>query len=300
VKILVTGATGFVGGHFVKRLIQENHEVHVLIRPTSNLSAFEDNADPVKVHRFNGSTDGMIDLVREANPDVVAHLAALYIGEHQSDDVENLVNSNLLFPVQLAEAMSVNKVQKMINVGTSWQHFDDAEFNPVNLYAATKQAYRALLRYYVETSETRIIHLELFDTYGPDDHRGKLFSLLDGIRKSGDKIAMSPGEQRLDPVYIDDVIDAFMIALEQLNIESFDTTHGQETYSVCTGAPVSLRELVKVYEDVIGQSLDIEWGGREYRAREVMLPWSLGGTLPGWAPRISLVNGIRRTLQDDV
>jgi nucleoside-diphosphate-sugar epimerase len=242
----------------------------------------------------------MIDLVREADPDVIAHLAALYIGEHQPDDVEDLVKSNLLFPVQLAEAMSVNKVQKMINVGTSWQHFEDAEFNPVNLYAATKQAYRALLRYYVETSGIRVIHLELFDTYGPDDRRGKLFSLLDSVKKSGDRIAMSPGEQRLDPVYIDDVINAFMVALELLNTEAFGTSHRQETYSVCTGAPISLIELVNVYEDVVGQSLDIEWGGREYRAREVMQPWSLGGTLPGWAPRISLVDGIRRTLQDDV
>jgi nucleoside-diphosphate-sugar epimerase len=203
----------------------------------------------------------------------------------------------VLFSTQLAEAMAANSVTKIINVGTSWQHYEDDDYNPVNLYAATKQAFRAMLKYYIEVFGFRVINLELFDTYGPNDQRGKLFALLDNLRKGGDTIGMSPGAQRLDPIYIDDVTEAFIIALERLESGSVSD---EETYSVGSGRSIQLRELVKIYEDETGVTLNIEWGGRPYRTREVMQPWSRGVALPGWSPRTSLREGIRRILQADV
>lgn len=293
-RILVTGATGFVGGHLVRRLLRERHEIHVLTRPGTDLLKFGDELDQVSSHPHCGSTEDMISLVRDAQPDAVIHLASLFLGEHGPDDVDELVRSNILLSVQLAEAMAANGVRLLINVGTSWQHYDDEDYNPVNLYAATKQAFRALLKYYVEVRQVRVVNLELFDTFGPNDRRGKLFSLLERLRSGGDSIGMSPGAQRLDPVYIDDVVEAFIIALERLRSGA---VQAEETYSVCSGDPIQLKELVKIYEDEAGVTLNIEWGGRPYRAREVMQPWSRGVTLPGWSPRISLPEGIRRINQ---
>jgi len=167
----------------------------------------------------------------------------------------------------------------------------------VNLYAATKQAYRSILRYYIETANLKVINLELFDTYGPNDQRGKLFALLDRLRTSGDTLAMSPGDQQLDPVYIDDVSEAFIAALKRLRS---DVVQDEETYSVRSQNPIKLKDLVKTYEDVAGSILKIEWGGRPYRAREVMAPWSRGETLPGWSSTITLQEGIKRILDSDV
>ncbi|MCH7971559.1 MAG: NAD-dependent epimerase/dehydratase family protein, partial [Chloroflexi bacterium] len=135
-RILVTGATGFVGGHLVKRLLLEKHEIHVLTRPSTDLSKFGDELDRVSSHPHYGSTEDMISLLRDAQPDAVIHLASLFLGEHKPDDVDELVRSNVLLSVQLAEAMAANGVQKLINVGTSWQHYDGENYNPVNLYAA--------------------------------------------------------------------------------------------------------------------------------------------------------------------
>ena len=296
-RILVTGGTGFVGGHLITRLLREKHEVHALTRPSTDLSKFGDNLNRISSHRHHGTTADMITLVRDAQPDAVIHLASLFLGEHKPEDVDELVSSNVLLSNQLAEAMVVNEVKQFINVGTSWQHHEDEDYNPVNLYAATKQAFRALLRYYVEVHQFRVVTLELFDTYGPNDQRGKLFALLDNLRKNGGDIAMSFGAQRLDPVYIDDVCRAFIIALDRLRSE---IVQGEETYSICTGDPVHLKELVAIYEKEIGRNLDIAWGGRAYRTREVMQPWSRGATLPGWSPIVSLQEGIRRIVQTDV
>ena len=296
-RVLLTGATGFVGGYLVKRLLKERHEVHVLVRPTTDLALFGNDLDRIVSHRHHGTTEGMVELVRNAQPDAVMHLASLFLGEHQSTNVDDLIASNVLLSTQLAEAMAVNEVQLLINVGTSWQHYEDGRYNPVNLYAATKQAYRSILRYYIEAANLKVINLELFDTYGPNDQRGKLFALLDRLRTSGDTLAMSPGDQQLDPVYIDDVSEAFIAALKRLRS---DVVQDEETYSVRSQNPIKLKDLVKTYEDVAGSILKIEWGGRPYRAREVMAPWSRGETLPGWSSTITLQEGIKKILDSDV
>ena len=296
-RVLVTGATGFVGGHLVKRLLKERHEVHVLVRPTTDLALFGNDLDHIISHRHHGTTEGMVELVRNVQPDAIMHLASLFLGEHQPTNVDDLIASNVLLSTQLAEAMAVNEVQLLINVGTSWQHYEDGDYNPVNLYAATKQAYRSILRYYIETANLKVINLELFDTYGPNDQRGKLFALLDRLRTSGDTLAMSPGDQQLDPVYIDDVSEAFIAALKRLRS---DVVQDEETYSVRSQNPIKLKDLVKTYEDATSSTLNIEWGGRPYRAREVMVPWSRGETLPGWSSTVTLQEGIKRILDSDV
>ena len=292
-KILVTGATGFVGGHLVRRLLNNQYEVHVLIRPETD----QEPLKPTIVHTHLGSTQNMIETIQDVQPDAVIHLASLFIGEHESGDIEDLIKSNVILSTQLVEAMSVNGVCPLINVGTSWQHYAGADYNPVNLYAATKQAFRSLLSFYLETSDLRVINLELFDTFGPNDRRDKLFNLLNRLRVTGDTISMSPGYQYLDPIYIDDVCDAFLVALKRLNLGQVKRS---ETYSVCSEESIQLRELVKIYENVSNTKLNVEWGGRPYRAREVMQPWSEGATLPGWSPKVSIEYGIKMLLQSYV
>ena len=296
-RVLVTGATGFVGGRLVKRLLDERHEVHVVVRPSTDLNAFGEDLHRLVIHRHSATTKSMIQIIESAYPDAVIHVASLFLGEHKSENVDDLIRSNVLLSTQLTEAMAVNGVSLLINVGTSWQHFEDADYNPVNLYAATKQAFRSILSFYVETGNLKVINLELFDTFGPDDQRGKLFALLDQLRKSGESLAMSPGEQQIDPIYIDDVSEAFVVALNRLRTGQVES---EETYSVRSDNPVQLRELAMVYEEVTGATLNIEWGGRPYRAREVMQPWSRGETLPGWSTKISLREGIEKVTESDV
>jgi len=292
-KILVTGTTGFIGGHLVRRLLNDRHEIHALTRPETDQNPLESTI----VHTHLGSTQNMIEIMEAAKPDAVIHLASLFIGEHKSADVEALINSNVVLSTQLAEAMSVNEVRLLINVGTSWQHYADADYNPVNLYAATKQAFRSVLSFYLETSDLRVINLEVFDTFGPNDQREKLFNLLNRLRVTGETISMSPGNQFLDPIYIDDVCDAFLVALKRLQSGQVKRS---ETYSVRSDDPIQLKELVKIYEKVSNIKLNVEWGGRPYRAREVMHPWSGGVTLPGWSPKISVEEGVKKLLKSYV
>lgn len=288
---LVTGATGFVGSHLTRRLVNEGWDVHTIIRPQSSLDSIQDIIENLTVHKHCGTTERMHDIVAEAKPVVVFHLASLFLAQHQARDIEPLIKSNILFGTQLLEAMVTNRVYRLINTGTSWQHYNDEDYNPACLYAATKQAFETILKFYLETTPLKAITLKLFDTYGPDDQRPKLFNLLKKATEEHKPLVMSPGEQLISVVYIDDVVNAFILSAERLL-----TNEGRqyEDYAVSYEKPMKLKDLVEIYQKVTGKSLTIEWGGRSYRPREVMVPWRKGKLLPGWTPKICLEDGIKR------
>lgn len=105
---------------------------------------------------------------------------------------------------------------------------------------------------------------------------------------------MSPGEQLIDLVYVDDVIQACLLSAKWLMENKVSS---MEEYAISSGNPISLKELIAVYGQTIGKPLSIEWGRRSYRAREVMMPWNTwnkGKRLSGWKPKIGLAEGIKR------
>ncbi len=284
-RALITGATGFIGSALVARLVADGWEVHGLVR--------EDGL-PVPpglaAHVIDGTTESIVSAVAVAAPDVTFHLASLFLADHAPEQVEPLVATNVLFGAQLLEAVSLARCDKVVNTGTVSQHFRGAEYDPASLYAATKQAFEAVAVYYVQARGFRVTTLELFDTYGPDDPRPKLFSLLRRAARTGETLAMSPGEQLIDYVYIDDITAAFALAAERLLAGE---AIGHERFEVRTGAPRPLREIVEVYTRVVGRTVPVRWGARPYREREMMVPWSGGVGLPGWRATVGLEDGIR-------
>jgi nucleoside-diphosphate-sugar epimerase len=102
---------------------------------------------------------------------------------------------------------------------------------------------------------------------------------------------MSPGEQLIDLVHIEDVIDAFLHSAG-LVIEQHE---GYMRYGISSGNPIRLIDLVAAFEEVTGLKLPIAWGSRSYRPREVMIPWTNYMTLPGWQPRVPFAKGIQQT-----
>lgn len=289
-RALVTGSTGFIGSNLVRRLVSEGWETHVLIRPTSDFDQIEDIKNKINFHYYSGEVESLVNIIKEIKPTVVFHLASLFLANHSSEDIDRLISSNILFPAQLIEAMAKNDCRNLINTGTSWQHYNSNEFNPVNLYSATKQAFEDILAFYIKAKSIKCITLKLFDTYGPKDSREKLIKTLINISASGETLSMSPGEQQIDLVYIDDVVDAFILAAHRL-MQGKVSSH--EQYSVSTGAPISLRDLVNILSEVFVRPINVAWGARPYRPREVMVPWVGGVWLDGWYPKFTLDKGLR-------
>lgn len=295
-KAIVTGATGFVGSNLCKFLIKNDWEVSVITRPSSDYSNISSVINEIDVFEYDGQIERLINYFNEKNVDVVFHLASLFIAEHESNQIDGLVDSNIKFGLHILEAMKESKTKLLINTGTSWQHYHTNEYNPVDLYAATKQAFENLIKYYVEAEHIRVITLKLFDTYGESDTRPKLINLLHKFADENKELNMSPGEQVLDLVHIDDVVKAYLKAYEHLN-SSISIKYDE--FGVASGREVKLKDLISIFEEVTNKKINVNWGGREYRKREVMRLWNGYKILPNWECHIKLEDGIKNMYREN-
>lgn len=291
---LVTGATGYIGRNLVEKLKASGRSVIAVVRPESNTSWLKDNGIEI-VYYTKKSADFFLQ-IKAARPSTVFHLASHVVVDHKTSDINDLVESNILFGLELAEACNDAGCKSFINTGTYWQNFNSDDYNPVCLYAATKQAYQDILKFYADAKNFRICTLKLYDVYGPNDVRKKILNLIKDAMRNKIPLSMSPGMQRVNFVYIDDVVNAFLIAEQRM----INCDHGCfEEFAVRYSEDVSLVELVSLISNLTKYNLPIQFGSRPYRSREVMIPWS-GVPLPGWEPKIDLRTGMAEFFAEEI
>ena len=283
-KALVTGGTGFIGSHLVKRLINENNTVALVTRPSTKLP------DGVTGITDDGSVESLTEAVTAFDPDVCFHLATNFIGVHTPADVNALVESNVGFGTRVAQACSAVDDVAFVNVGTVWQHHDARSYGPTSLYSATKQAFQDIVQFYAEVHSLRVVNLELADTYGPHDPRRKLVQLLMETAINNGKLEMSPGKQLINLVHVDDAVNALVDAPSLASTDA-------PSFSVPSNEPLDLIHLVERVSQVCEKPIDIVFGAREYRPREMMTSWQYAPPLPNWKANISLTDGLRSLWQ---
>lgn len=284
-RILVTGATGFIGTNLTREL-RKNNDLFIL-------GQFE--GDPEKLGLpgivMTDDLQRLADYIKANGIEGIIHLASLYLTVHTPDQVKDLVSSNVYFGTAVLEAASLaGTVKWFLNTGSIWQNYNTkgTEYNPVNLYAATKQAFIDMAKYYSDVFGIKFCTLKLCDTYGPNDTRRKIFKLFKDYSESGEILKMSPGEQLIDLIYITDIIAGFTQLAELL---ASDTELAGE-YVLTSGRQIPLKELAQLFCKVSGRKLNIDWGGRPYRDREVMVPWK-GMPVPGWESKVKVEEGIK-------
>ena len=292
-RVLITGITGYIGSNLA-RVLLPYCQIYGLVRKPVNLEYISDIKDRIQLLAFDGSYDSIEANIRDSQPDLVFHLAAFCSGSSTAAGAPTLIDSNIVFGGYLLGAMAAVKVPALVYASTIWEHFGAKEYCPLNLYAATKHAFSDLTAYYTDAGLLRAVRLVLSDTYGPNDHRPKVLNLIKQAAQSGELLELSDGRQDYDVVYINDVVQAFCQAGELL-LQNLDWKH--ETFQVCSPEPLSLFETVDRMLRINGLSLNVGWGKRSNEGREIRKAIRLYPTLPGWAAKVSLTEGLKMFYQ---
>lgn len=279
-RVLVTGGTGFIGTQLVRRLVADGHAVYVLVRP-ENRAASPNTAvitDP-------GAAAPLAELIVGRGIRTCFHLATKFVAQHSAADISGLIESNIGLGTRVAEAFRGSGAT-FVNVGTAWQHVAGASYRPASLYAATKQAFADVLRYYADAG-LRVVNLKLFDTYGPNDPRQKLVGLLLRAAATGATLEMSPGDQLINLLHVDDVVAGLVAAAGAPDGDSHD-------WALSADAAITIRQLTALVAEVTGRPVNVHFGAKPYRPIEMFEPWDAGPVLERWTPRIPLEEGLRQ------
>src|SRR5947208_3129882 len=110
---LLTGATGFIGSNLVRMLLDHHWRVHAIVRPQSHKKIIKSFGKSVIFHVVDGSIESIDRAVKKSHPDMVIHLASLFLAQHEPADIDPLFNSNLVFPTKLVESMTRHNVRNL-------------------------------------------------------------------------------------------------------------------------------------------------------------------------------------------
>lgn len=290
--ILLTGATGFVGTNFILQL-HKKYNIIALVRKTSNIEKIKNYC---KIYYCDESFDSIESIFKKEKIDGVVHLAALVPSTiNPINDISKLIEANITFGSFLLQIVNQYKISFFINTATFGSYCNSLEYRPATLYASIKKAFEDIMYYYTLISKSVFTNLLLFNVYGPNDEK-YLFSFLQKISNTNEELLMGDGSQIVDYSHVYDVVDAFdcLIKLIQKDPEFCKN----KIFSLKGKERKSLKEVVTLYEEVLGKKLNITWGARSRRELEIMQPWEGGENLPNWEQKISLREGFIKMINE--
>lgn len=282
-NILITGATGFLGSNIIKELITENYNVIALKRSFSNTYRIDDIAD--NINSYNIDQISLENIFAENKIDIIIHCATNY-GRRDIEPL-SLIQANLTMPLQLLELGKKTRVNCFINTDTILD-------KRVSYYSLSKNQFREWLELYAKEMICLNVALEHF--YGPYDDNTKFVSyIIESILNNAKKINLTEGEQERDFIYIDDVVDAFITIIK--NIENL--RKGFLRYEIGTGQSIKLKNFVKLVKSIV-QNNDtvLNFGAIPYRENEVMSSKADITEICKlkWKPKYTLEEGLLRTI----
>jgi nucleoside-diphosphate-sugar epimerase len=285
----ITGVTGFLGSHLARALVRRGWEVHGLKRSTSDLSRLRDLAGRLTLHDVDrGPLDGLLPARK---PDAVIHLATNY--GRQDEPASHVVAANVVFPLALLEWAVRGGVRTFVNAATTYT----LDYKYLQAYTLSKQQFAEWARLRTPPG-MRFVNLRLYHPYGPGDHASKFVpQMIRSCLASDGDIALTPGEQRKDFLYVQDVVSAVHTLLETPG----RLPGGFVTLDCGSGRAVSVREFVETVHRLSGSRSALRFGALPYRENEIMFSQADPAALRalGWEPRVSLEQGIQNILRED-
>jgi nucleoside-diphosphate-sugar epimerase len=290
-KIIVTGASGFLGS-WVCRVLAQSHEVIALVRPTSDLFRLS-GINNLKVMPVE--TKQWPNYILETKPDALVLADWWGVGNKDRNDVRQYENIGRM--CELATAAKEAKTATIIGVGSqaelgpvSNDITEELPDQPTTKYGFAKAESRLKLRNILKHSNTRFVWIRIFSTYGPLDTGNWLIPQTVDSLLSREVMKLTKGEQAWSYLHAFDLAKGFQTVLESSSIEGIVNVGNPQT--------INLKEAVLEIAGNLGAKNLLDFGAVEYRPDQVMKlkPLCEKLTRAGWSPQISFENGISQTI----
>jgi nucleoside-diphosphate-sugar epimerase len=286
---VITGATGFIGSHLARTLVDRGWIVHAIKRTTSAMDLVADISEKVQWHDLDViSLETVWNSIDSA--DVVYHLATQYGRGNQL--ASEVVNTNLIFPMQLLEQSENHNVPLFVATDTCFP----SSYPYLRSYTLSKKQFAQWGKVWAEKTNRKFVNVVLQHPYGPGDGPGKFVPWIIGqCQNNVPQIELTSGKQRKDFIFIDDVIEALVV----LETNQAQLSSNFSEIPCGSGEAVSLRHFVETVHSISESSSHLKFGVLPSREGELEHSYADTERLRelGWQPKTSLDDGIRSTLQ---
>ena len=308
-KVLVTGAGGFIGSHLVEELVKQGEEVRAFVRYNSRdeRGLLEDLPGEIQnqVEIIPGDLkdpDGVKKAVKGCTK--IFHLGALIAIPYSYVHPFDFVQTNIIGTAHLLNAcLETNRLEKIIHTSTS-EVYGTAQYIPIDEkhplqaqspYAASKIGADKLIESYTLSFGLPIATLRPFNTFGPRQSLRAVIPTIISQAVQGKKIRLGNVEPRRDFLFVKDTVRGF------IELAKCSKAVGK-VVNIGTGRDISIKELVEKILSQVGKDGEIKVENRRIRPEksEVMQLVSdtrLAKKLFKWAPRYSLEDGLRETIE---
>ena len=297
-KSLVTGALGFVGANLVRALINRGDEVHAWVRSDSEIWRLKDIQDKFTLHKGDvSSLDDCKNIVSGVKPELVFHLAHYggMAGQSDSQKIREVIidgTSNLYKACQ-----EVGSVRAIVNAGSSSEYgmqrepMKETTLPQPNTEYGLAKLWATLYGEYLRINKNMpITTLRLFGVYGPYEASFRLFPqvILNFMRGTSPTLS-NPATVR-DFVYVDDVVDALMLAPDK----------PKGVFNIGTGVQTSIGDVVEMMSKEIGFKGKLVWNdnvGRSFDSQFWKADMSYTHSIWKWQAKVSVRDGVQKNVE---
>lgn len=287
-KVILTGVTGFLGSYLAKTLLESNYEIIGLKRKSSTLkriSAISENLKLIDIDELD--YDELF--VKYGKIDVIIHTATCY-GRH-GESVSDVFHANTEFPLRLLDSGSKAGVELFLNTDTILDKY-------LNLYSLSKNQLLQWGKFFSSNKKIRFSNLRLEHFFGPNDDDAKFTSFVIGSCSNNvENLKLTEGNQKRDFIYIDDVVSAYMILLE--NMQNFDNYFNE--FDIGSGKAISIKEFVEMAHTLTNSRTELLFGAYPYRDGEVMYSKADVSKLLklGWQCEYDIQSGLTKLIDEE-
>ena len=271
-KILVTGATGFIGTHLIN-YIGSKTKFEIIATSRDKQKAANFNwFSKIKYIPYDISHSKNINLLEYfGKPDRVIHLAWNGLPNYNNP---NHIENNLIDNYKFIKNLLTNGLKEITVIGTCFEYglvegclSEDLHTNPSNSYAIAKDSLRKFVQELKREFEFNYKWIRLFYMYGEGQSKGSLISLLDQAIESGEiEFNMSGGEQQRDYLHINEVVSNIFDIAIQNEVDN-------QIINCCSGKPVKIKDFVNDYLKEKNYSMKLNLGYFPYSEHEPMSFW---------------------------